>query len=141
MYSTELIEELAKTLKIKLEFSKHDSCGVFFDQDEICFERNNKQLYLIAVLGDASNRADAYQRLLAADFLGAQSGQAVISLDSQRDEFVLHRVIDGSIEFADFENILTDFVKATRYWKQWLHENNASSGSSGIAPALKGVMI
>ena len=51
----------------------------FFDQDEILFEQNEDQLYIMADLGTAAGRSDAYARLLEANWLGVQSGQAYAS--------------------------------------------------------------
>ncbi|MBQ7617759.1 MAG: type III secretion system chaperone, partial [Desulfovibrio sp.] len=93
---------------------------VFFDQDEVIIEQHDGQLYLIAVLGVAQGREDAYGRLLAANYLGQESGQAVLGLDLERNEFVLHRILDAEMEYPEFEKILTIFIQVLRYWKEWL---------------------
>ena len=100
--------------------SSQNTCGVFFDEDEIIFEQHEQQLYIIADLGSSAGRADAHTRLLEANCLGAQSGQACLGLDGQRQVFTLHRILDGDLSYEEFEKILTLFIRATRYWKEWL---------------------
>lgn len=126
-----LIGELGRALGIDLKLSDAGTCGVFFDDDEVIFESHEGQLYLIADLGPAAGRADAYGRLLAADYLGHESGQAVIGLDEDRGEFTLHRILDGEMAYPEFEKILTLFVKAVRYWKEWLAQPPAQGTGEG----------
>ncbi len=115
-----LISELGHALGIELKLSEAGTCGVFFDDDEVIFEQHDGQLYLIADLGSAVGRSDAYGRLLAANCLGQESGQATLGLDTGREEFTLHRILDGDMSYQEFEKILTVFVQALRYWKEWL---------------------
>ena len=46
-------------------------------------------------------------------------GIAVVTLD---DCFVVKgiRIIDGDIPYPDFEKVLIIFLKAVRYWKEWI---------------------
>ena len=115
-----IVEELGRTLGIELKLSKEGTCGVYFDDDEVIFEQHGKQLYLIADLGSAAARSDAYERLLSANYLGHETGQAALSIDENHGGFVLHRIVDGAMEFEDFEKILVLFIQAVRYWKEWL---------------------
>ena len=117
-----IIDELGRALGIDLRLSEAGTCGVFFDEDEIFFERHEDQLYLIAELGTSAGREDAHSRLLEANYLGQECGQGVIGIDADRREFVLHRVLDGEMDYPSFERALTVFVQATRYWKRWLAE-------------------
>ena len=126
-----LIGELGRAISIDLKLSDAGTCGVFFDDDEIIFENHDGQLYLIADLGPASGREDAYGRLLSANCLGRESGQAVLGLDPDRREFTLHRILDGEIGYPEFEKILTLFVRAVRYWKEWLAQPPAQVASEG----------
>ena len=120
MNSEHLISELGRALGIELKLSEAGTCGVFFDDDEIIFESHDGQLYLIADLGPAEGREDAYGRLLAANCLGRETGQAVLGVDANRREFTLHRILGGDMGYPKFEKILTLFVQAVRYWKEWL---------------------
>ena len=127
MNSELLINELGHTLGFTLQFSENGTCGVFFDEDEIIFEKHESQLYLIADLGPAHGRTDTYKSLLEANYLGQASGQAVLALDSVREEFTLHRILDGEMDYNEFESILTVFVSAVRYWKKWLKEGSSTT--------------
>ena len=117
-----LIQKLGEALGLTLELSDQNTCGVFFDQDEIIFEQHEGQLYIMADLGPSAGRTDAHARLLEANCLGAQSGQACIGLDSQREVFTLHRILEGELTYDEFERILTIFIRAVRYWKAWLSQ-------------------
>ena len=115
-----LIQKLGEALGFKLELSHQHTCAVFFDHDEIIFEKHEDQLYIIADLGSAEGRADAHTRLLEANYLGAESGQACFGLDIKRQVFTLHRILDGELSYEQFEQILLMFIRAMRYWKEWL---------------------
>ncbi|MCR4666019.1 MAG: type III secretion system chaperone [Desulfovibrio sp.] len=122
MNSEKMISELGRALGIDLKFSDAGVCGVMFDNDEIILERHEDQLYLIAELGPASAREDAYKRLLTANYLGLECGQGTVGIDKNREEFVLHRLLDGEMDYVVFEKILATFVQTVRYWKEWLAE-------------------
>ena len=115
-----LIRELGKALGFTLEMSDQNTCGVFFDEDEVVFEQHEEQLYIMAELGSSVGREDAHTRMLEANCLGAQSGQACLGLDAQREVFTLHRILEGELSYEEFEKILTLFIRALRYWKEWL---------------------
>ena len=133
-----LIGELGKALGFALEMSDQNTCGVFFDQDEVVFEQHEDQLYIMADLGSAAGRRDAHTRLLEANCLGAQSGQACLGLDSQREVFTLHRILVGELTYGEFEKILTLFIRAVRYWKEWLAQP-ASGQAEGTSFLLNGM--
>ena len=133
MNSELLIAELGRALGIDLKLSEAGTCGVFFDEDEVFFERHEGQLYLIAELGPAAGREDAYRRLLEADYLGHECGQGAIGIDANRREFVLHRVLDGEMGYPEFEKVLTVFVQAARYWKAWLTQPQGTQAAQGAA--------
>ena len=120
MSAENLISELGLNLGIDLKLSEENTCGIFFDNDEVIIEFNEGQLYLIADLCSSAGREDLFGRLLAANFLGQESGQAVLSLDTSREEFTLHRIIEEDISYPKFEKILSVFVQSLRFWKNWL---------------------
>jgi len=140
MNGNSLIQKLGETLGFTLELSNQNTCGVFFDEDEIIFEQHKDQLYIMADLGSSIGREDAYMRLLEANCMGAQSGQACIGLDSQREVFTLHRILDGELSYEEFERILTLFIRAIRYWKEWLVQN-PSLGTSEEPSVPTGLRI
>ena len=120
MNGKDMMQKLGEALGFTLEMSAQDTCAVIFDQDEVIFEQHEDQLYLIADLASSAGREDAYARLLEANCMGAQSGQACLGLDRQREVFTLHRILDGELSYEAFEKILTLFIRAVRYWKEWL---------------------
>ena len=134
-----LIGELGKALGFALEMSDQNTCGVFFDQDEVVFEQHEDLLYIMADLGSAAGRRDAHTRLLEANCLGAQSGQACLGLDSQREVFTLHRILVGELTYGEFEKILTLFIRAVRYWKEWLAQpaSGQAEGSSFVPNGVR----
>ena len=120
MNETELLSELGRRLGISLALSEAGSCRVRFDKDTVEFEQAGKALYVMADLGTASGREDAFGRLLEANCLGAESGGACLGLDASRQEFTLHLILHGDMRYEDFEEALTRFIRALRYWKEWL---------------------
>jgi hypothetical protein len=120
MNGKDMMQKLGEALGFTLEMSAQDTCAVVFDQDEVIFEQHEDQLYIIAELASSAGRTDAYARLLEANCMGAQSGQACLGLDRQREVFTLHRILDGELSYEAFEKILTLFIRAARYWKEWL---------------------
>ena len=135
-----LVRELGEALGAGLEMSGRNTCGVFFDEDEVVFEMHGGHLYVMADIGPAAGRRDAHTRLLEADCLGAESGQACIGLDAQREVFTLHRILEGELTSAEFEKALTLFIRALRYWKAWLAQppsgqaEKASFVPNGVRP-------
>lgn len=128
-----LIRELGTALGIGLELSEQGTCGVFFDDDEVMFETNDGRLFIMADLGSSLGREDAAVRLLQAANLGLETGFSCIGIDEGREQFTLCRVLEGDLAYPDFEKALSLFVKAMRFWKEWLAlppEDAAGSGPS-----------
>lgn len=136
MDGARLLSDLGQALGFELKLSDAGTCGVFFDDDEVIFEQHDGQLYLIADLGSAAGREDAYGRLLAANALGQESGQAVLGLDTTQNAFTLHRILDGDMDYPQFEKILTLFVRALRYWKEWLAQPTAVGSEESSLPPV-----
>jgi hypothetical protein len=140
MRAEELIKELGRTLGVALELSPVGTCRASFDGDVVEFEKTDDALWIYAELGSAMNREDANQSLLAANRLGLQTGGATISLDEERSQFVMHVEMWGDMPYESFESRLVLFIKALRWWKEWLalpplksvvRSASALSGSGG----------
>ena len=125
-----LMRELGTTLGFDLAFSDAGTCGVFFDDDEICFELDDNRLFIMADLGSSEGREADYERILKAANLGLETGFSCIGIDEAHGQFTLCRVLEGDLAYADFEKILTIFVGAVRYWKKWLSLPPEQSSSS-----------
>ena len=120
MKAEELIKELGHNLGIALELSPIGTCRASFDGDVVEFEKTDDALWIYAELGSSLHREDANQSLLAANRLGIQTGGATISLDEERSQFVMHMELWGDMPYASFESRLVLFIKALRWWKEWL---------------------
>jgi len=120
MYANELVAELGANLGISLQMSDAGTCRVIFGEDAVDFEQSGETLYIMAELAPATGREDAYARLLAANWLGAESGGACIGLDEEKNAFALWATERGDVPYPEFEARLALFVKALRYWKEWL---------------------
>lgn len=119
MNAEELIRELGRTLGVELSFSSQNTCRVLLDGDVVDFEKSGDKLYVMADLGSCLNREDAYAALLSANCLGTQTGGATIGIDSARAMFTLH-LVENEVAYAVFEADMTNFIRAMRWWKEWL---------------------
>jgi len=120
MDAQNLIRELGRHLGFSLDLSADGTCRVLFGEDAVDFEAKNHLLYLMADLGADPGRSDIYERLLAANHLGSETNGAAIGLDRDRRSFSLSIALDEAVDYAAFEAALVRFVKALRYWKEWL---------------------
>lgn len=134
MSATDLLAELGEKLGFPITLSGDGTCRVIFDEDAVDFELFGESLYVMADVGSAANREDAYGRLLEANCLGRESGGACLGLDASRDVFTLHRVFSADVSYTAFEEDLTLFVKALRYWKEWLALPPAQGGAEEPIP-------
>ncbi len=133
MNAQELVAELGVKLGISLELSETGTCRVHFDDDDVDFEQAGNALYIMADIASAAGREDICGRLLAANNLGAESGGACIGLDVGRNTFTMHTVFRGGANYEDFEAELTLFIKALRYWKEWIALSISSAPAASAA--------
>ena len=101
MDAKELISELGSRFGITLELSDAGTCRVIFDEDAVDFELAGRRLFVMADLGPVAGGEALLRELLEADYLGAKTFGATISID-----------------YEAFEENLTGFVKALREWKE-----------------------
>lgn len=120
MIAEKLLDELGEKLGFPVTLSDQGTCRILFDEDAVDFELSGQSLYVIADIASASNRQDACARFLEANFLGRETGGACLGLDTTRDCFTLHRTFGEGTDYPAFEEGLALFVKALRYWKEWL---------------------
>lgn len=119
----ELVKELGAKLGVSIALNENGLCSVIFDKDTVDFELSGNDLYLIAELGfvQAGADKDFYVQLLEANYLGTKTAGAAISLDPDRENTVmLYKKLATPMEYADFENAVEFFVKAVRYWKEYI---------------------
>ena len=120
MNAEQLIRELGRSLGIALELSNTGTCRAAFDGDVVDFEASGESLWVMADLGPALHREDASTSLLSANSLGLQTGGATIALDEERSMFTMHMELWSDMPYAVFEKRLAMFIKALRWWKEWL---------------------
>lgn len=122
MTANELIKELGARTGISLALNENGLCSVNFDKDTVDFELSGNDLYLIAELGFVqAEDKDFYKQLLEANFLGTKTAGAALSLDPNKENtVVLHKKLAMPMEYADFEKNLEFFIKAVRYWKEYI---------------------
>ncbi|MGN1038596.1 MAG: type III secretion system chaperone [Mailhella sp.] len=130
MKASELVSELGAALGITLSLGEEGTCRVFFDEDAVDFEKSGESLYVMADLSSASGREDACKRLLSANCLGSETGSATLSLDAAREVFMLHTMFQEDTPYPAFEERISMFVKALRYWKEWLSLPPSNADSS-----------
>ena len=140
MKAEELILEFGRALGIPLELSPQNTCRVNFNGDVVDFEVSGDLLYVMADLGSILSalqhahkngiihrdikpqnilvHADGHIKV--ADFgIARMTGGATIGIDMARAVFTLHRTV-GDVPYAAFEADMALFVKALRWWKEWL---------------------
>ena len=141
MRANELVVELGAKLGISLHLSEAGTCRVTFDNDDVDFEQSGDALYIMAEIASGAGREDACGRLLTANWLGAESGGACIGLDAERNAFALYAVERGDVSYEEFEARLTLFIRALRYWKEWLAQPLAPSSASPAMETFSAGMI
>lgn len=125
MKADELINRLGDAIGIELNFNAEGTCSVIFDEDEVAFEKDKDRIFIIGtVCAQLKNDIQLYRTLLCSNYLGIHTGFCTLSIDEPRNELILHRLIDEKTDFEHFEKDLVLFVKALRYWKKWIKEEN-----------------
>ena len=135
MKAAELVSELGSALGITLSLGEDGTCRVFFDEDAVDFEKSGESLYVMADIASASGREDAFKRLLSANCLGSETGGATLSLDAAREVFMLHAMFQEDTPYPAFEERIAVFVKALRYWKEWLALPSAGTEHASVDTA------
>lgn len=57
---------------------------------------------------------------------------ACIGLDANRDAFALYAVFHGDVPYENFEERLILFIRALRYWKDWLTSSVLSNSDNSV---------
>lgn len=141
MKPEELLVGLGTLLGIDLTPGKEGTCSLWLDEDQVDFEVVGDRLFMMADIGSAVDRTEACARFLAADYLGRETEGSVISLDEKRNVFVMYAVVEPGTSSVKFEERLTLFVKALRYWKDWLKAlPEKTEAASTVSPDFSGML-
>lgn len=131
MNADELINKLGDAIGIELSFNAEGTCSVIFDKDEVVFEKNENMIFIIGtVQTDLKKDLELYRTLLTSNYMGIHTGFCTLSIDDKRNELLLHRLIEENTGFDVFEKSLVLFIKALRYWKKWISEENENRPST-----------
>ena len=87
MNAAELVAGLGAKLGFSLKLSEAGTCRVHFDDDTVDFEQSGDSLYIMADMGSASGREEAYGRLLTANCLGAEKRRRVYRTGCRARDF------------------------------------------------------
>jgi hypothetical protein len=86
-----------------------------------------------------------FQQLLEANLFGRGTGGAVLSVDGQRCEILLHRSLQiRQIDFSDFADALEQFIQYASHWMERLAQSHGAAPPSaaplnaGGSTALRG---
>lgn len=134
MTPRQLLTGLGTLLGVDLTPGKVGTCSVFFDEDKVDFEIFGERLYVFADVAPSVNHLELCPQFMEANFLGLATGGAVLSLDTTNHMYVLHMIVDEGTTDKAFEERLTLFVKALRYWKAWFAKqpDDAAHGASNV---------
>ncbi|NDC10561.1 MAG: CesT family type III secretion system chaperone [Oxalobacteraceae bacterium] len=90
-------------------------------------------------------REVVFQHLLEANLFGRGTGGAVLSVDGQRYEILLHRSLQTrQIDFSDFVDALEQFIQYASHWMERLAQSHGAAPPSaaplnaGGSTALRG---
>ncbi len=122
---TELLSSLGDILGIAMQPGEGGACRVLFGETAVDFQVAGNHLFLISDLASAEGREKEFPALMKADWLGSETRGATLGLDAQKQMFVLHMMLTGSLDVDEFKSLLANFVKATRDWKERLEQRAA----------------
>ena len=105
---------------------------MLFDDDTVDFQTAESRLFIMADIGSAEGCESLYGSLLKANCLGIETLGCTIGLDAERNVLMLHRMLEGDWSEQDFQNVLAQFVKALRYWKDWSAAGGATTASLAV---------
>ncbi len=135
----ELLTELGKNIGLEdLAFDANGSCSVFLDDDEVFFELSDGRLLIISPIGPVSGREGLFRAVLEGNFLGGQSAFGSIGINSDQNEFVLSRVLEGDVPYLDFEKSLLVFIRCLRKWKNIVRDARMPDDVQETAKAENG---
>lgn len=148
MTAPELLSALGKKIGIEdLEFAENGTCLLILADDlELSIEEvqgeNAVYLYGDVATAPATNQAELYARLLAANHFGAETGDATFALNQDTQTVVLlKRISLQGLQETEFQNLVQEFANWLLSWKAELggesphsnagEEEAVSAGSSG----------
>lgn len=136
MHSEQLITEIAARLNLpKLGFNDNNVCRIVADSQymvDLEWAESSRALYVYSIVHTrASELKHRFAELLAANLFGHETGDAILSLDIERNEVFLHRKFElEQLDIEWFMQELDSFVDAVADWTQRLHRNQTKKDAA-----------
>ncbi|MCR5535921.1 MAG: type III secretion system chaperone [Succinivibrio sp.] len=121
-WAEQLLGELGRRANLSLNISAQGTCSLTFGNEELFFEIRDELLFIMADLGSSHGMDTMFRELLEGCNLGAYSAFGSIGIDEVRHEFVMTRVLSAQVDYEDFEQLLSLFVRTVRQWKSKLEK-------------------
>ncbi|MCR5537034.1 MAG: type III secretion system chaperone [Succinivibrio sp.] len=135
MLAEELISTLGQRLGAPgLALSKEHTCAAEFDDDVLFFEHHERRLFIIAEIGELPLDMDNLRYLMQANHLGRGSAFGSLGFDKRKGLLTLTRVLADDLAYQKFEDQLSLFIAAVRFWKVFLQQGGLQQPKS-FSPA------
>lgn len=126
------LDQLGRQIGLALKLDSQRCCRLVFDRrTPIDIELvEDGTVFLHTAIGRLPPNGDAalLTELLEANLFGRGTGRAVLGVDGNLREIVLHRALDmNRIEYADFTAALEDFLTRARAWSDRLSSRAQST--------------
>ena len=141
MTLSEMLAQLGSQIGLSLKLDQSGTCRLIFDgETSIDIEVVSgaaDQAYLHTMVGvvPAGVGEDFYELLLSANLFGRGTGGAILSVDPQRREVILHRTLQlGSMSYPEVTAALEAFITQTRAWTHQLRSGSSRPSKGLTAP-------
>lgn len=141
MTIAEMLAQLGSQIGLALKLDHQGTCRLIFD-GEISVDIEAvagvaDQAYLHTMVGvvPAGVGEEFYELLLSANLFGRGTGGAILSVDPQRREVILHRTLQlGSMSYPDVTAAMEAFITQTRAWTHQLRSGSTRATKGLTAP-------
>ncbi|MEW4561530.1 type III secretion system chaperone [Bremerella sp. JC770] len=144
MHHEQFLTELRNRLDVpSLEFNREMVCRLLVDNEfvvDLEWDDTAKRLYLYSVASSSARQLkEQYFELLAANHFCLSRGDAVVSIDVERDEVLLvHTLETPAIDMDSFMNLLGRFIERIGVWKTMLLQSVHATPADQSSPTDSG---
>lgn len=148
MHIHDVLAELGHRMGLNVALDEQGVCRLVFDERfavDIEASPDNDTVHLYSVLCPVppENKEPFYERLLAANLFGGDTGGAWFALDGVHGEVVLNRTVKmTNTDYQDFADLLEAFVAHLESWSDKLAggELNESTDAPAVDRAASDAM-
>ena len=148
MHIHDVLAELGHRMGLNVALDEQGVCRLVFDERfavDIEASPDNDTVHLYSVLCPVppENKGPFYERLLAANLFGGDTGGAWFALDGVHGEVVLNRTLKMTdTDYQDFADLLEAFVDHLESWSDKLagSELNESTDAPAVDRAASDAM-